>query len=311
MDLRLLRYFVACVENKSMHAAAEVLHVSQPALSKAVHQLEAELGVPLLERRPRGVAPTPYGETLLRYAKMIDTELRRASAEIDAMRGATKGKINVGAVPTMISPMTRAAREILHAHPGLKLEIRAAFSRELTTALLDGELDLALILIPEGGAPPGLAFEPIRRTNPVIVARAEHPLSKKDQLTLDDLRACPWLAATYPSTHRRVLNRVFLDAGVPPPQPVMEVSTVVFFAPLIRETDMLTIMPRSMLSENPEGTGLIALPFALPFPAEQIVLGYRENSYLLPGAKIVMQHIKAVCADDPDRPRAIARAAPR
>lgn len=298
MDLRLLRYFVACAENKSMHAAAEVLHVSQPALSKAVHQLEAELGAPLLERRPRGVAPTPYGETLLRYAKMIDTELRRATAEIDAMRGATKGRITVGSVPTMISPMTRVAREILRDHPGLKLEIRAAFSRELTTALLDGELDLALILIPEGGAPHGLAFEPIRRTNPVIVARTEHPLSGRDRLILDDLRAFPWLAATYPSTHWRILSRVFLDAGVPPPQPAMEVSTVVFFAPLIRETDMLTIMPRSMLSESPEGAGLVALPFELPFPAEQIVLGYRENSHLLPGARVVLQRIKAVCADE-------------
>ncbi|HEX3364190.1 LysR family transcriptional regulator [Phenylobacterium sp.] len=299
MDLRLLRYFVACVENKSMHAAAEVLHVSQPALSKAVHQLEAELGAPLLERRPRGVVPTPYGETLLRYAKMIDTELRRASAEIDAMRGATKGKINVGAVPTMIAPMTRAARQILQAHPGLKLEVRAAFSRELTTSLLDGELDLALILIPEGGPPPGLAFEPIRRTNPVIVARAEHPLAGRDKLALHDLAAFPWLAATYPTTHWRILNRVFLDAGVPPPQAAMEVSTVVFFAPLIRETDMLTIMPQSMLSESPEGAGLVVLPFDLPFPAEQIVLGYRENSYLLPGAKIVMRHIQEVCADQP------------
>jgi LysR family transcriptional regulator of gallate degradation len=229
---------------------------------------------------------------------MIDTELRRATAEIDAMRGATKGKINVGSVPTMISPMTRAAREILHTHPGLKLEIRAAFSRELTVALLDGELDLALILIPEGGPPPGLAFESIRRTNPVIVARSEHPLAGRDKLTLDDLGAYPWLAATYPSTHWRILNRVFLDAGVPPPEAAMEVSTVVFFAPLIRETDMLTIMPRSMLSESPEGAGLVALPFELPFPAEQIVLAYRENSYLLPGAKIVMQHLKAVCADE-------------
>ncbi len=298
MDVRLLRYFVACVENKSMHAAAEVLHVSQPALSKAVHQLEAELGAPLLERRPRGVVPTPYGETLLRYAKMIDTELRRATAEIDAMRGATKGKINVGAVPTMIAPMTRAAREILAAHPGLKLEIRAAFSRELTTALLDGELDLALILIPDGGAPPGLAFEPIRRTNPVIVARAHHPLATRESLSLEDLNVYPWLAATYPSTHWRILSRVFLDAGLPPPQPAMEVSTVVFFAPLIRETDLLTIMPRSILSESPEGSGLVALPFDLPFPPEQIVLGYRENSYLLPGAKIVMQHLKAMCAEE-------------
>ena len=124
-------------------------------------------------------------------------------------------------------------------------------------------------------------------------------MSGRDKLTLDDLGAFPWLAATYPSTHWRILSRVFMDAGVPPPEPAMEVSTVVFFAPLIRETDMLTIMPRSMLSETTESVGLVALPFELPFPTEQIVLAYRENSYLLPGAKIVMHCIKAVCADKP------------
>lgn len=297
MDLRLLRYFTACIEHKSMHAAAEALHVSQPALSKAIHQLEASLGAPLLERRPRGVVPTAYGATLLRYSKMIDAELRRAAAEIDAMRGATKGKINVGAVPTMIPAMTRVAAEVLHSHPGLKLQIRVAFSAELTSSLLDGELDLALILIPEGGAAPGLVFEPVQPTEPVIAARAGHPLTQRSKLSIADLKEFPWLMPAYPATHWRVISRVFLDAGVPPPEPAMEVSTIVFFANLVRETDMLTVLPRIMLKEGGSALDIVALPVEFPFPAEQIGLAYRENARLLPGAKIVMERIKAACAE--------------
>lgn len=301
MDLRLLRYFAACVEHKSLHAAAEALHISQPALSKAIHNLEESVGVELLERRPRGVVPTPYGETLLRYAKMIDSELRRATAELDAMRGATKGKITIGAVPTMVPVMARAAREVLQSHPGLKLDIRAAFSADLTTALLDGELDFALILIPEGQPPPGLNFEPLRSTLPVIAVRIGHPLTSRGSLTLNDLTEYPWLFPSYPPTHRRVISQVFLDAGLPPPSPAMEVSTVVSFAELICETDMLTVTPSAMLTEGPHAGQLAALPVEFPFPPEQIGLGYRENSRLLPGARVVMDYIRTLCAPPPLR----------
>jgi DNA-binding transcriptional LysR family regulator len=299
MDLRLLRYFVACVECKNLHAAAEALHVSQPALSKAIRNLEAELGVPLLERQPRGVVPTAYGTTLLRYAKMASSEMRRAKAEIDAMRGATKGKIHIGAVPTMIAPMAKAARGVMASHPGLKLAIRAGFSSELTAALLDGELDLALILVPEDGAPLGLKFEALRRTDPVVVARAGHPLRQRETLSLQDLAEYPWLLPTYPPSHRRTVNRVFMDAGIPPPSPAMEVSTVVLFESLIRETDMLTIMPSTLLTAGGPHPDILALPVHFPFPKEQIGLGYRENSPLLPGAQVVMQSVRNVCADLP------------
>src|SRR5882724_1759959 len=113
MDFRLLRYFVACVEHRTMHAAADAVFVSQPALSKAIHNLEALVGAKLLDRRPRGVVPTPYGEVLFRYAKMINSELRRATAEIDAMRGMTRGTVVIGVIPTMTSIIGQVARMVM------------------------------------------------------------------------------------------------------------------------------------------------------------------------------------------------------
>jgi DNA-binding transcriptional LysR family regulator len=230
---------------------------------------------------------------------MVDSEMRRATAELDAMRGATKGKISIGTLPTMIAPMAKAARQVMSSRPGLKLSIRAAFSSELTAALLDGELDFAVILFPEGGAPLGLKFEALRRTYPVVAARAGHPLTERPTLSLHDLVEYPWLLPLYPATHRRIINRVFLDAGIPPPSPAMEVSTVVFFESLIRETDMLTIMPSTLLTAGVHDSDLVALPVDFPFPQEQIGLGYRENSPLLPGARIVMQAVRDVCAELP------------
>ena len=297
MDLRLLRYFVACVENKTMHAAAEAVHVSQPALSKAIHSLEAQLGVTLLDRRPRGVVPTRFGETLFRYAKMIDSEVRRAVAEIDAMRGLTRGTIVIGVIPTMSNVVAEVARRVMETHPGLRLKLKIAFSAELTAALLDGELDTALLLLPANSEPLGLRFEPLVRTGPRVAARPGHPLVARGKVTLADLAAFPWLIPDYPPSHREIINRAFLDAGLPPPQSAIDVSTVIFFDSVVQHSDLVTVVPSTLLSAR--SSALAALDVDLAFPLEHVGLAYRENSSLLPGARAVMAMIREECASLP------------
>ncbi|MDB5456943.1 MAG: hypothetical protein JWP92_2528 [Caulobacter sp.] len=300
MDLRLLRYFVACVEHKTMHAAAAAAHVSQPALSKAINNLEATLGVRLLDRRPRGVVPTPYGETLFRYAKMIDSELRRATAEIDAMRGMTRGTVVIGVIPTMSVVMADVAREILATRPGLKLKLRVGFSSELTAALHEGEVDIALLLLPADSPPLGLAFEPLLRTGPRVVVREGHPLAGRRDLSLRDLGEFPWMIPEYPPSHRAIVNRAFLDAGLTPPTSAIDVSTVVFFDSLIRQTDLVTIVPAMLLS-TPERSGqLVGLETDFQFPPEEVGMAYRENTTLLPGARVVIDLVRHLCAQLPN-----------
>jgi len=293
MDLRLLRYFMACVENKTMHAAAEAVHISQPALSKAIHNLEAQLGVPLLDRRPRGVEPTRFGETLFRYAKLIDSEVRRAVAEIDAMRGLTRGTIVIGVIPTMSIVMADVARIVMETLPGLRLKLKIAFSAELTAALLDGELDTALLLLPANNDPLGLAFEPLVQTGPRVATRPGHPLADRKDLSLADLAGFPWLIPDYPPAHREIINRAFLDAGVPPPQSAIDVSTVILFDSVVQNTDLITVVPSTLLNIRP--TNLVALDVDFAFPPEQVGLAYRQHSSLLPGARAVMQLIRDAC----------------
>ena len=86
MHSRLLRHFLAVVDFKGMSAAAAELHISQPALTKSIHQLEEILGVDLFERLPTGVMPTRFGEILARRARLMDLEYRHAVAEIQAIK---------------------------------------------------------------------------------------------------------------------------------------------------------------------------------------------------------------------------------
>ena len=296
MDTRLLRYFVACVENRTMLAAAEAVHISQPALSKAIANLEQQLGVALLDRRPRGVVPTPFGDTLFRYAKMIDSDMRRAIAEIDAQRGMTRGTIVIGVIPTMSQVMGRVAQAVLKAHPGLRLKLRVAFSSELTPALTEGELDFAVMLLPGEEPPPGLAFDPLIRTGPVVVVRRDHPLTNGPRASLHQLGQFQWLIPDYPVSHRAIIHRSFLDAGLPPPLAAIDVSTIVFFDSLILQSDFVTIAPATLLSAR-TGSELVALETDFVFPPEQVGLAYREHSTLLPGARAVMEIVRTLCAD--------------
>ncbi len=294
MDVRMLRYFVACVENRTMHAAARAVNVSQPALSKAVRLLELELGVTLLDRQPRGVTPTPYGDTLFRYAKMINSEMRHALAELDAMRGMTRGTIVVGVITTLAEVMGEVTRQTMIAHPGLKLRLRVGFSVELSPALLDGELDMAILLLSRGSPPPGLQFEPLIRTGPVVVVRAGHPLAHGGKVSLKDLSGYPWLIPEYPPSHREIVQRAFIDAGLPAPLASVEVSTVIFFTKLIQESDLITVVPATLLNARGTDLGLVELDTDLDFPPESVGLAFRDNSTILPGARAVTSLIRDV-----------------
>ena len=299
MDHRLLRYFVACVESRTMHAAARAVNVSQPALSKAIANLEQELGVALLDRQPRGVTATPYGETLFRYAKMIDSELRRAVAEIDAMRGMTRGTIVVGVVPSMAEALGRVAQQVIALHPGLKLKMRVAFSAELSPALLNGELDFAMMLLSGDVGRLGIVFEPLVSTGPVVVVSAGHPLARDPEVTLQKIGQFPWLIPEYPPSHREIVSRAFIDAGLPPPRAALEVSTVIFFSQLLRDSDLVTVAPSTMLDARAEDSKLVALPIDFDFPPENLGLAFRENSTLLPGARAVATLIREMCSTLP------------
>jgi DNA-binding transcriptional LysR family regulator len=298
MDVRILRYFIACVENRTMHAAAQAVHVSQPALSKAIASLESELGVKLLDRHPRGVVPTPFGQTLFRYAKMMDSDMRRALAEIDAQRGMTRGTILIGVIPTMSSVAGLVAQTVLTRYPGLKIKLRVAFSAELTPALLEGEVDIALVLLPGEAPPPGLTFTPLLSTGPVIVVRQDHPLARQPQVSLRDLAEYPWLIPDYPASHRAIIQRAYLDAGLPPPLAAIDVSTIVFFESLIAQSDLVSVAPSTLLSAR-AGVDLTALQTDFVFPPEQVGMAFREHSTLLPGARAVIDVFREHCATLP------------
>jgi DNA-binding transcriptional LysR family regulator len=103
MHSRLLRHFLGVVEKRNITAAAEALHISQPALTRSIRQLEKTIGVPLFERLPTGVALTKQGEVLARRVKLMELEYRHALSEISALEQGVAGMLSIGAGPMWVS----------------------------------------------------------------------------------------------------------------------------------------------------------------------------------------------------------------
>lgn len=146
MDIRQLRYFVAIAEQGSFSRAAEHLHVAQPALSLHVRNMEADLGVKLLHRSPKGVIPTEAGAILLRNARIILDQVAIAEEEIRGHEGDPAGEVRLG-LPGTVSeilsvPLITAARL---RYPRIKIRIAEAMSGFVLEWMRESRIDLAIL----------------------------------------------------------------------------------------------------------------------------------------------------------------------
>ena len=189
MELRLLRYFVAVAEELHFGRAAARLHMSQPPLSRAIKQLETDVGATLLLRSAAGVALTPAGVTLLDEARALLDQADRIRVRVAAAAGAAT--LTVGILGDSTDPAgPRLAAAYRRQHPGVEVRIRDADLTDPTCGLRAGLVDVALTRGPFDET--GLAVHQLR-TDPVgAVLRADDPLARREHLKLADLADRPW-----------------------------------------------------------------------------------------------------------------------
>ncbi|WP_433858632.1 LysR substrate-binding domain-containing protein [Streptomyces kronopolitis] len=189
MELRTLRYFVAVAEELHFGRAAARLHMSQPPLSRAIKQLETEIGALLFARSPAGVSLTPVGAVLLDEARPLLDRAERVRTRVRAAAGTatlTLGILGDGTDPGV----TRLAAAFRRKHPGVDIRIRDTDLTDPTCGLRAGLVDIALTRAPFDDT--ALTVRQLR-TDPVgAVLRADDPLARRDHLTLADLADRRW-----------------------------------------------------------------------------------------------------------------------
>lgn len=214
MNLHLLRIFAAVVEQKSFSKAAEVQGVSQPAVSKAVRELEDQLQVVLLERGGRSFRPSEAGQMLYKYARGIFAMERAAIEAVQAYSELDRGSLVIGASTTIAAYwLPRHIAEFASQHPGVNLRLLSGNTRQVAQWLLDCDIDVALV---EGTIDDErLEVRPWRHERMLIVAAANtFPAGRKQRAT--DLATQRWLMREPGSGSRSVMETEIARLGIAP-----------------------------------------------------------------------------------------------
>lgn len=247
LDLRQLNAFIAIVSTGSLGRAAEMLHVTQPALSRTVRRLEAHVGAPLFERHTTGMQTTAMGNALLPHAILLTREASQAMEELNALRGLSRGAVRVGAVGSiacLVLPLAIGA--MLEKWPKLTVTVVEGVWDRLAEALLTREIDLAF-----GTA--GASVEDIEEIRGCrwqdrshVVASTDHPLRLKRGLSLADTMDQKWASLPKGTVPYEQMREVFRRNGLGVPNVVVETRSIITLKSLVAQSGFLSWMAESI-----------------------------------------------------------------
>ena len=290
MEIRQLRHFLEIVRCASFRQAADNLHLTQPALSKSIRNLENILQVELLERTPTGVVPTEYGKVLLDYATYVDFELTRAQAELTSLRGADKGTVRIGVGTSILRYLLPGVvRSFLAENPAITLSIADGLKAELMAKLRRGEVDIVISSVPEQADDPDIAQRIILHDRIGVVACRTHPLAEKALVTLHDLARYKWVIPGANEPEGAVLRLLMGHADLPPPELAVRTGSSLAMAAILPGTDFVSYLPTKLLELDDSYAGLTLLKTQTVWRDTRIGISHRKRGIMLPAVRRFMQ----------------------
>jgi LysR family transcriptional regulator, benzoate and cis,cis-muconate-responsive activator of ben and cat genes len=218
MELRHLRYFVAAAEQENVSRAALKLHVSQPGVSRQIHDLEEEIGFPLFERSAKALKLTAAGRKFLEEARAVLQRAEEAVKNARAVAGGEGAEIHVGYAPSLtIQILPRTLRAFQAQFPKARVALHDLSTEEMLTGLMSGKLHVALMVHPPAKMLRGLQFRELARYPLCAALAPKHPLAKSKEVSLAQLAGEPMIGYSrkdYPEYHD-LMDEIFTGSRKP------------------------------------------------------------------------------------------------
>jgi LysR family transcriptional regulator, low CO2-responsive transcriptional regulator len=214
VTFRQLQVFVAAAETLSFARAANQMHLTPAGISFQIKQIEGHAGFPLFERVGKRAALTEAGKALLAYAKQILQSLRDAEQTLAALKGLAGGEVTIGLVSTAKYLVPHILARFQAEYPGISIHLVERNRRGINDALLQGEIDLAVMGQPLPAD--DIVAEPFAPHPSVIVAAPSHPLAGSRSLPASVLAGEPMILREEGSGTRSLLERFFAARGLTP-----------------------------------------------------------------------------------------------
>ena len=261
VKFRHLHTFLEVARQKSVVKAANVLHVSQPAVTKTIRELEEALGVAVFEREGRGIRITRYGEVFLRHAGAVLSVLKQGIDSVSQELSDAAPPVRVGALPTVSTRiMPRAMTLFLQEATGSRIKIVTGENAVLLEQLRVGDLDLVVGRLAAPEKMTGFSFEHLYSEQVVFAVRAGHPLLDGSRSVFEGLPAYTVLMPTRGSVIRPVVEQLLIANGVGNLPTQVETVSHAFGRAFVRASDAVWIISQGVVSNDLAEGLLVALP---------------------------------------------------
>ena len=259
-----LSLLVTLSELGSLHETARVLHITQPALTRMLRDLETTLGFALFERLPRGMRPTALGAETVRFARSALIELERCVEDLALKRQGGYGQLVIGAIMGAVPNLVAlAVAELKARKPLLNVQITGEISDQIITLLDQRQIDLAIGRFSRIMRHNPFDFEPLGNETMLVVVRRDHPLTHRNDLTLKALYDWPWILQTPSSPARQILEDEFERIGIGTPANRVECGSIFANILLVQQTDAVTALPETVLRDHLQTGLLVRLPIPI------------------------------------------------
>jgi DNA-binding transcriptional LysR family regulator len=258
MNIRHLKHFLALVEYGSYVRASEAVHLSQPALSRSIQQLEQELGVPLFERGRLGAQLSAFGQVALPHVRGVIAANEALRQSIESIGGLESGDLAIGAGPyPAMGLLDKVSAKFIDRYPGIRLHISNSNWQVLHKSLLDQELAFFVADVRELVADTALSVVELPSQKGSVFCRANHPLTAKPRLEWSDLLSYSLALPRLPTQMESYLQAISMPFGGIKRR--IECDNFAFLLSVVAGSDALGLAPDSMLADMKSAGLLITL----------------------------------------------------
>jgi len=298
IKFRHLYTFIEVARQKSVVRAAEILNVSQPAVTKTIRELEEALGVAVFEREGRGIRITRYGEVFLRHAGAALTALRQGMDSVSQELFDSAPPVRIGALPTVSTRiMPRAMMLFLAEKTGSRVKIVTGDNSVLMEQLRVGDLDLVVGRLASPEKMAGLSFEHLYSEQVVFIVRPGHPLLDGRRSIFEGLADYPVLMPTRGSIIRPSVEQFLIANGVATLPVQVETISDAFGRVFVRSSEAVWIISAGVVAGDVADGTLATLPIDTSETRGPVGLTIRADSNPSAPLSILMQTIRQAAAE--------------
>jgi DNA-binding transcriptional LysR family regulator len=297
LRLRDLHVFFTVVQTGSLAKAAATLHVSQPAVSQLIIDLEHAVGAKLFDRGSRGVTPTVYGRALLARGQAAFDELRQGIQEIEYLSDPTAGEMKVGCQEAIAAILSPVVESFSRKYPRIVLDIYEEEFDRFAARLRDRTLDFVLQRLrnpvrPDDPFFDDLDVEVLFDDQLVVAAGMGSRWARRRKINLAELVDEAWILSPPDTTNYRVIGEAFRELGLAPPRVSLKTLSTHLRANLVASGNFIAPFPNSVLRFYAQRFSLKALPVALPARPWPVAILTLKNRTLNPVAQLFLPHLR-------------------